>query len=186
MEDLIHSRCSVNVSVHTQQVWGRGCSFGKFFFFFKSEYLLLALFSFFLLLLDNFGIYMVIKAYSVFFSECILINFSYQISRCSWCFIAISFLKSKFYMFVSYHETFYSHLVVNELIYIYVRLFCWEVFKVQRQWIVIWSFSGRSWKGQTKSLVEIIRGFYGDIFSDLTGPELTLVNLRGSVLQYCH
>lgn len=59
----------------------------------------------------------VIEAYTVFSSEYILVQCSFQISQCCQYFIVILFLKSKFYVLISDNETFYGHFMVNELIY---------------------------------------------------------------------
>lgn len=86
-----------------------------------SDYLLLALSSFLLSFFSFYRIMLVLcivsETYTVFSSEYILVQCSFQISQCSQYFIVISFLKSKFYVLISDNETFYGHFLVNELIY---------------------------------------------------------------------
>lgn len=120
----------------------------------------------------------------MFSSEIILVECSFQISKCSHYFTMISFLKSKFYVLISGSETFYGHFIVNELIRI--RLPFGEVYKMKE------SGSLSRWprymigRGRTRSLVEMIKDFYREIFLDLAGPQLTLFNFGDSDIIYIH
>lgn len=70
----------------------------------------------------------------MFSSEYILVECSFQVSKCSQYFTVISFLKSKCYALISGSETFYDRFMVHELICI--RLPFGEVYKMKK-WIII-------------------------------------------------
>lgn len=92
---MAHSRCSVNVSVPTQKIVFGNVDWVSFSL---SNYLRLALpsfisyvfFSFYRIMLV---LYIVIEAYTLFSSEYILVECSFQISKCSQYFIVIDFLS---------------------------------------------------------------------------------------------